>query len=250
MPPMPGSRPGGRGPSRPRRTNAERTAETRARVLDAAVACLTELGAAHTTTLVVAERAGVSRGALLHHFPSRAELHAAAVRHLVGQHAEQVRMLLSTVPEGSERLAAAIAVLWQVTSGPAYAGWIELQVASRTDDELRPLVAELRDELSATIQALWAELFPVAPDAADAAYRALPTLFFRLLDGLALAAFTGSAAAEQETAEVLALVQASAAALPLLADLISRGPIAASPDAGADPSSDDRVVDLTSRRSS
>ena len=59
-----------------------RTATSRARILDAAVACLVESGYSGATTLQIQARAGVSRGRLLHHFPSRDELLVAASRHL------------------------------------------------------------------------------------------------------------------------------------------------------------------------
>ena len=64
---------------------AERTATSRARILDAAVACLVESGYRGATTLRIQARAGVSRGRLLHHFPSRDELLVAASRHLTVQ---------------------------------------------------------------------------------------------------------------------------------------------------------------------
>ena len=65
-----------------RRSQDERTAQTRARVLDAVLGCLVERGYAGTTTTAVAARAGVSRGAQLHHYRTRAALVAAAVEHL------------------------------------------------------------------------------------------------------------------------------------------------------------------------
>jgi len=67
----------------PRRTQAERTATTRARLLDAAIDVLVDLGYARASTQEIARRAGVSRGAQLHHFPTREALVVAAVEHLV-----------------------------------------------------------------------------------------------------------------------------------------------------------------------
>src|SRR5262249_61236914 len=65
-----------------RRTQAQRTAATRAALLEATVDCLVSRGFDGTTTTEVAHRAGVSPGALLHHFPAKAELLCAAVGHL------------------------------------------------------------------------------------------------------------------------------------------------------------------------
>src|SRR6185369_6387055 len=67
---------------RERRTQAERSATTRARLLDATIACLHDLGYAGTSTPEIARRAGLSRGAQLHHFPTKAELVTSAVEHL------------------------------------------------------------------------------------------------------------------------------------------------------------------------
>src|SRR6202167_3273300 len=74
---------GGSSPSfRPRLTQDEKTAETRRRLLDAAIVCLVERGYANTTTSEIAERAGLSRGAQLYHFPKKEELLTSAVEHL------------------------------------------------------------------------------------------------------------------------------------------------------------------------
>lgn len=69
------------GPKRTR-TQEERSAATRAALLDATVACLVDYGYASLTTTRVVERAGVSRGAQVHHFPTKAQLVTEAVRHL------------------------------------------------------------------------------------------------------------------------------------------------------------------------
>src|SRR3954463_10833907 len=71
---LPSTAPGG--------ARARRSADSRALILEAAVACLVEDGSAGAATLAVQARAGVSRGRLLHHFPSRAELLVAAAQYL------------------------------------------------------------------------------------------------------------------------------------------------------------------------
>lgn len=69
---------------RARLTQDEKTAETRRRLLDAAIVCLIDRGYANTTTSEIAERAGLSRGAQLYHFPTKEELLTRAVEHLFG----------------------------------------------------------------------------------------------------------------------------------------------------------------------
>src|SRR5271157_4688134 len=88
----------------PRRSQAERSAATRDALLDATIACLVEDGYAHTTTSRVAERAGVSRGAHLHHFQTRQALLAAAMEHLAERRGENLLAAAENLPEGRERI--------------------------------------------------------------------------------------------------------------------------------------------------
>src|SRR3954451_23272146 len=85
-------------PARTPRTQQQRREETRRALLDAAVQSLIEVGLARTTTLGVQRRADVSRGALLHHFPSKAELLVAAVDHLAEMRAREMKAFASQLP--------------------------------------------------------------------------------------------------------------------------------------------------------
>jgi AcrR family transcriptional regulator len=82
-----------------RRTQAERSASTQRLLLDATVACLVELGYGGTTTSAVVERAGVSRGAQLHHYGTRQHLMGAAVEHLAARRLEWVRTEVASLPD-------------------------------------------------------------------------------------------------------------------------------------------------------
>jgi AcrR family transcriptional regulator len=139
-----------------RQTQAERREGTRARILDAAVDCLIELGHAQTTTLVVQERAGVSRGALLHHFPSRGELLAASVDHLF---ALQLAGTDQATLRGGSRIEGAVRrLLASFTSSLAIASQ-ELWTAARTDAELRAALARHERDLNLQIRQMCADLF-------------------------------------------------------------------------------------------
>lgn len=104
----------------------ERTATSRARILDAAVACLVEDGYAGATTLRIQARAGVSRGRLLHHFPSRAQLLVAAAEHLATTRLAEVRVraaaLMADQPVGRERVDRAIDLMWTTFQEPHRSG--------------------------------------------------------------------------------------------------------------------------------
>src|SRR5258705_13964172 len=105
-------------PARVPRTQQQRRDETRRALLDAAVESLIEVGFARTTTLEVQRRADVSRGALLHHFPSKAELLVAAVDHLAEMRARELKALSAVLPgEKARRTDAVLDLLWQCFSG-------------------------------------------------------------------------------------------------------------------------------------
>ncbi len=124
--------------TKPRRTQAERRASTRARLLDATIESLIEDGYAGTTIRHVTERAGVSQGAQSHHFPHRVDLVASAFEHLAEQridrYAERARSLSG---DRSVRLRALLDLLWEDFSSPLFTVAAKLWVASADDPELR-----------------------------------------------------------------------------------------------------------------
>ncbi|MGE5185307.1 MAG: TetR/AcrR family transcriptional regulator [Acidobacteriota bacterium] len=141
------------------RTQQQRRDETRRALLDAAVESLIEVGFARTTTLEVQRRADVSRGALLHHFPSKAELLVAAVDHLAEMRARELKQLAIQLPEGRARTDAVLDLLWQCFSGEMFQVAMELRTAARTDPELRPVLVaaerSLRDRILAQARTLF-----------------------------------------------------------------------------------------------
>lgn len=175
----------GRGvrPARPRRTQRERTAETRARLLDATVECLVDKGYAGTTTTDVSHRARLSRGAQQHHFPTKASLVATAVEHLFERRREEFSRAMSELAAGTNRREAAIDLLAKIVSGRTFYAWLELLVVARTDPELRAAMAETsRRFFGEAVQSTFAELFPE-----QAASSSLITEFvFAALEGMAL----------------------------------------------------------------
>jgi AcrR family transcriptional regulator len=148
-------------PHPPRGRREQRTATSRARILDAAVACLVESGYAGATTLRIQARAGVSRGRLLHHFPSRDQLLVAASHHLATERlrrtAERVESL-DHVPAG-ERLDRAVELLWEAFSEPHFWAAVELWTAARTNEELRRALLPEEREVGAAVRALIPRFF-------------------------------------------------------------------------------------------
>lgn len=124
----------------------ERTRVMRLRLLNATIESLVELGWSGTTTTEVSKRAGVSRGAQLHHFPNKHELVTAAVRHLAELRRSDIEEALA--PDGPALpIRDALEMLTQQFIGPVFFAALELWVAARTDMELRPQVAALEREL-------------------------------------------------------------------------------------------------------
>jgi AcrR family transcriptional regulator len=168
-----------------RRTQEERSATTRARLLDATIECLAELGYARTTTTEIAERGGVSRGAQLHHFPTKAELVTEAVGHLFDRRDQEFREAFARLPADAERGRAAVDLLWSMVAGPTFYAWLELVVAARTDAQLRPQVTALSQRFVDSVARTYRELF-ARPDSAPPHWDLVPVLTFAFLQGLAL----------------------------------------------------------------
>ena len=161
-------------PARATRTQGERSAAMQRRLLDATVAALCEKGYGGTTTLEVQQRAGVSRGALLHHYASRADLMLAAVEHLTRERVAEVLAVTQSPPPRSRRLEWAVGVLWGTFEGPLFTAALELWLAARNDEELLAALVPQERVLGQAIRAMAAELFgpaarasPRFPDALE-----------------------------------------------------------------------------------
>jgi AcrR family transcriptional regulator len=167
-----------------RRTQAERSAATRSRILAATVESLVEVGHAGTTTLEVQRRAEVSRGALLHHFPSRAELLVAAVFQLFEAQRDVIGPEVLKAREVGG-IDGGIDLLWMSFNSPLAVAIDELWSAARNDAELRDELGKqdrtARAEIRKMCDALWPEYvshpnyelaLPVIIDAMHGAARA------------------------------------------------------------------------------
>jgi len=136
----------------------ERSRATQARVLEATLECLLERGWSGTTTTLVATRAGVSRGAQLHHYPTKSALVVAAVGHLAERRATEIRTEAAGVPAGAERLDRVVDMLATAFTGPLFVAALELWVAGRTDPELRDALVPLEDRVGREMHRLTVEL--------------------------------------------------------------------------------------------
>ena len=125
-------------------TKSERTRET---ILAAAIDCFHDLGYFNTTTENIARKAGVSRGAMLHHFPTRADLIKAAVEYLHDRRLEMFTEEESRIQAGAEhtRVEESIDAYWRQLNTREFTVFHELNVAARTDAELASVLAPIME---------------------------------------------------------------------------------------------------------
>ncbi|WP_207936766.1 TetR/AcrR family transcriptional regulator [Actinomadura sp. KC216] len=146
----------------PREPRQDRSRATRRRLLEAAVECLASVGWAGTTVAVVAERAGVSRGAAQHHFRTREELVTAAVEYGSEVRVAQIRERL-VVPSGRRPSTLdVVMMLGEMYTTPLFRAALQLWVAASSDEQLRarvlPLEARVgREAHRLTVEALGAD---------------------------------------------------------------------------------------------
>lgn len=194
----------------------------RERLLEATVECLVELGYTGTTTTAVVKRAGVSRGAILHHFPTKQDLVSTAVEYVLEKrNAAFVQRFASSLPPRRDEgfVEALMQALWTEVDGPLFYAWLELVVASRTDPELRTRVGKIAERWTETTDLGFREIFGLPRQAGRHPHALSPIFTFMVLNGLALEKLARPHAADVEKRVLRALrTMAPLATIPKLAD--------------------------------
>lgn len=126
-----------------REPQQERSRTTRRRLVEAAVECLAERGWNGVTVAVIAERAGVSRGAAQHHFRTREELVGAAVELLGTAQIDELRAQAADLPEGASRFEHVVDMVLNLYTGMMFRAALQLWVVAATDDALRATLVPL-----------------------------------------------------------------------------------------------------------
>ncbi len=163
----------------------ERTRAMRQRLLDATVELLVERGWSGTSTTLVSQRAGVSRGAQLHHFPTKDDLVLAAVAHLSEVRAEELAEAARSLPHGRRRTRAVLEMLANHFTSPVFTAALELWVAARTDTNLHEALGPLEQRIGREIHRRTVELLDV--DESRPGARELVQATLDLVRGLGLA---------------------------------------------------------------
>jgi len=123
-------------PRRPRQTQAERSAAMRARLVDAAIRCLNKHGYSATTVAMVADEAGVSRGGMLHQFPTKVDLMLEVVRHASGYDENASRVSKTRNPDKRIAFMDMTDATWRVITKPPAMAKLEIMIAARSDPAL------------------------------------------------------------------------------------------------------------------
>ena len=163
----------------------ERTRAMRLRLLEATVELLVERGWSGTSTTLVSRRAGVSRGAQLHHFPTKDDLVLAAVEHLSDVRGRELAEAAANLPRGRRRTRAVLEMLAEHFTSPAFTAALELWVAARTEPQLLAALAPLEQRIGRDTHRRTVELLGV--DESGRGVRELVQATLDLVRGLGLA---------------------------------------------------------------
>jgi AcrR family transcriptional regulator len=133
------------------RTQQQRRAETVARLLDAGIETIVEVGYARASAKVIARRAQVSDGALFRHFPTMGDFMAATTYEVMRRQLDLFTKLVAEIPADQPAPEAVLTILRDVTGNATNAVMYELLVAARTDDRLRATLRDVLTEYETTI---------------------------------------------------------------------------------------------------
>ncbi|GGF96862.1 TetR family transcriptional regulator [Rhodococcoides trifolii] len=163
----------------------DRSRVTRRRLLEATIDSLAQAGWNATTVGVVAERAGVSRGATQHHFPTREDLITAALEYMFDERTDVARREAETIPPGPGRTKIVVERLVEYYTGPMFKAALQVWTAASADPELRDRIVPLEEKFGRRAHQMAVENLGV--DDTDPAVHRLVQATLDLARGLGLA---------------------------------------------------------------
>jgi len=137
---------------RERRSQTDRSAETREKVLAAAIGVLHQGGYSAASIKAIADKAGVSLGSLQHQFPTKAKLMAAVVDQLAQERIHAYRATADHIDDPWKKYGSVFDTTWAVVKKPEFAAVLEIMLARRSDQELRDETAPAFETNEATIK--------------------------------------------------------------------------------------------------
>ncbi|MCA8863508.1 MULTISPECIES: TetR/AcrR family transcriptional regulator [unclassified Halomonas] len=141
-----------------RQNQEERSRQTQARVTQATIECILEKGIRATSTVDVARLAGVSRGALVHHYPSKTLLMQAALEDLLSREVESVREMAVKVKAGELNFDSLLKALHEHFKGDLYMVTLEYLTNARTDPDIMKVLVPLAAKFNDSLEQIWEQL--------------------------------------------------------------------------------------------
>lgn len=167
------------------RTQQQRREETVARLLQASIDTIIEVGYARASAAVITKRAGVSVGALFRHFETMGDFMAATAYEVLRRQLETFTKQVAEIPADRPALPAALTILRDITAGSTNAVLYELMVAARTDEKLKETLQNVLGQYSAKIHDA-ARALPGAENFPEETFPVIVALMTNVFDGAAI----------------------------------------------------------------
>lgn len=167
------------------RTQQQRREETVARLLQASIDTIIEVGYARASAAVITKRAGVSVGALFRHFETMGDFMAATAYEVLCRQLETFTKQVAEIPADRPALPAALTILRDITAGSTNAVLYELMVAARTDEKLKETLQNVLGQYSAKIHDA-ARALPGAESFPEETFPVIVALMTNVFDGAAI----------------------------------------------------------------
>jgi AcrR family transcriptional regulator len=165
-----------------------KSAQTRAKLIEATIRCIVKFGYARTTTPQVAAEAGLSRGAMLHHFENGAAVIKAAIVEL---HEKRLRAFRRAADTENHDTATLVRTYWKQLQKPAFIAFHELALAARSNADLAQILQPLQVEFRERFNQQAVSLFPEW-GADRRSFDLAMALSQTMLEGMAIQIFTGA----------------------------------------------------------
>ncbi len=167
------------------RTQQQRREETVARLLQASIDTIVEVGYARASAAIITKRAGVSVGALFRHFETMGDFMAATAYEVLRRQLDIFTKQVAEIPADRPALEAALAILRDITAGTTNAVLYELMIAARTDDKLKETLQHVLGQYRAKIYDA-ARTLPGAEGFPEETFPAIVAVLTNVFDGAAI----------------------------------------------------------------
>jgi AcrR family transcriptional regulator len=167
------------------RTQQQRREETVARLLEASIATISEVGYARASAAVITKRAGMSVGALFRHFDTMGDFMAATAQEVGRRQLDSFTKQVAEIPADAPPLEAALRILRDLTRNSDNAVLYELMIAARTDEKLNATLQNVLEQYSAKIYDA-ARALPGAERVPEETFPVLVALLTNTFDGAAI----------------------------------------------------------------